>query len=160
MIKIWVFVKITIKRGVKMKKLLVTILVGSLFFSGCATRGVNEVDASAVNYELSYEVGVVQNIKPVVIKDDGTGTFIGAITGMVLGTLVGKGRGNTLATLAGGLGGAYVGNQLGKANAQELSVALESGRNVVVLAKGTKFYVGQRIRIVKRNGRVYSVEAF
>ncbi|ADN08519.1 glycine zipper 2TM domain-containing protein [Sulfurimonas autotrophica] len=143
-----------------MKKFLVTVLLGSLFFSGCATRGLQEMDANSVNYEMSYQVGIVKRIKPVVIKDNGAGTFVGAITGAVLGSLVGKGRGNTLATLGGGLGGAYVGNQIGKANAQELSVALNDGRNVVVLAKGKDFYVGQRVRIVKHDGRVYSVEAF
>jgi len=143
-----------------MKNFLVTVLVGSLFLGGCAARGVNEVDPNAVNYELSYQVGTIESIKPVVIKDNGTGTFVGALTGAVLGSLVGKGRGNTLATLGGGLGGAYAGNQLGKANALELSVLLEDGRRIVVIAKGKNFYKGQRIRVVKHAGRVYSVEAF
>ena len=143
-----------------MKKILVSVLVGSLFLSGCATRGVNEVDPNAVNYELSYQVGTVESIRPVVIKDNGTGTFVGAITGAVLGSLVGRGRGNTLATLAGGLGGAYAGNQVGKANALELSVLLDNGRRIVVIAKGKDFYKGERIRVVKHAGRVYSVEPF
>jgi outer membrane lipoprotein SlyB len=143
-----------------MKSFMVIVLLTGLLFSGCATRGVNEVDPSAVNYELTYQVGTIEDIKPIVIKDNGTGTFIGAVSGIVLGSLVGKGKGNTLATLAGGLGGAYAGNQLGKANALELSVLLDDGRRVVVIAKGTNFYKGQRIRIVKRNGRVYSVEPF
>ena len=143
-----------------MKKVFLLLVLLSFIVAGCATRGVNEVDPSAVNYELNYEVGTIENIKPVVIKDNGTGTFVGAISGVVLGSLVGKGRGNTLATLVGGLGGAYAGNQIAKANALELSVLLESGRRVVVIAKGTNFYVGQRVRIVKRNGRVYSVEPF
>ena len=143
-----------------MKIFLSITLLTSLFFSGCATRGLQEMDADSVNYEMSYQVGIVKRIKPVVIKDNGTGTFLGAITGAVLGSLIGKGRGNTLATLGGGLGGAYAGNQLNKANAQELSVALNSGRNVVVIAKGKSFYVGQRVRVVKHDGQVYSVEAF
>lgn len=143
-----------------MKRFLVSVLVGSLFLNGCAARGVNEIDPSAVNYELTYQVGTVESLRPVVIKDNGTGTFIGAITGAVLGSLVGKGRGNTLATLAGGLGGAYAGDQVGKANALELSVLLDDGRRIVVIAKGKNFYKGERVRVVKHNGRVYSVEAF
>ncbi|QOP42920.1 glycine zipper 2TM domain-containing protein [Sulfurimonas sediminis] len=143
-----------------MKKIIATVLIGSLFFSGCATRGVNEIDPGAVNYELSYQVGTIESVKPVVIRDNGTGTFIGAVSGVVLGSLIGKGRGSALATLAGGLGGAYAGSQLGKANALELSVVFDDGRRVVVIAKGKDFYKGQRIRIVKRNGRVYSVEPF
>jgi len=49
-----------------------------------------------------------------------------------LGSMVGEGRGSALATLAGGLGGAYVGSQAAKANASELSVKLDDGRNIVV----------------------------
>ncbi len=143
-----------------MKKYIVVVLLTSLFFAGCATRGINEIDASSVNYELNYQVGTIESVKPVVIKDNGVGTFLGAISGAVLGSLVGKGRGNTLATLAGGLGGAYAGNQLGKANALELSVLLDDGRRIVVIAKGKDFYKGEKIRVVKHNGRVYSVEPF
>ena len=143
-----------------MKKFVTSVLVGSLFFGGCATRGVDEISPNAVNYELSYQVGTIQNVRPVVIKDDGVGTFVGALTGTVLGSLVGRGAGNTLATLAGGLGGAYAGSEVAKANAQELSVALDDGRNVIVIAKGKNFYKGERVRIVKHNGRVYNVEAF
>ncbi|WP_457748841.1 glycine zipper 2TM domain-containing protein [Sulfurimonas sp.] len=143
-----------------MKKFLTIVVMGSLFFSGCATRGVTEIDPNAVNYELSYQVGTIESLKPVIIKDNGTGTFIGAISGLVLGSMIGKGRGSTLATLAGGLGGAYAGNELGKANALELSVLLDDGRRVVVIAKGKDFYKGERVRIVKHNGRVYSVEPF
>jgi len=143
-----------------MKKFITVVAVAGLFFTGCATRGLQEMDASSVNYEMSYQVGIVEHIKPVVIKDNGTGTFLGAISGAVLGSLVGKGKGNTLATLAGGLGGMYAGNELGKANAQELSVALDNGSHVVVLSKGNMFHTGERVRIVKHNGRVYSVEPY
>ncbi len=143
-----------------MKKYIVAVVLTSLFFTGCATRGVNEIDANAVNYELNYQVGTIESVKAVVIKDNGVGTFLGAISGAVLGSLVGKGRGNTLATLAGGLGGAYAGNQLGKANALELSVLLDNGRRIVVIAKGKDFYKGEKIRVVKHDGRVYSVEPF
>ena len=143
-----------------MIKLLIITLTAGLLLSGCAAKGVQEVDASAVHYELTYQVGVVEHIKPVVVKDDGTGTFVGAIAGTVLGSMIGEGNGNTLATLLGGLGGAYAGKEVAKANAQELSVALDDGRHVVVIAKGNNFHIGERVRIVKHNGIVYSVEAF
>ncbi|WP_297440335.1 glycine zipper 2TM domain-containing protein [Sulfurimonas sp.] len=130
-----------------------------LYFSGCASRGVTEVDANALNYELNYEIGTIEYMKPVVVKDNGNGTFIGAISGVVLGSMVGRGNGNALATLVGGLGGAYVGNEINKANALELGVVLDSGRRVVVITKGKNFSNGERVRIVKRNGRIYSVEA-
>ncbi len=145
-----------------MKKLAyITLLNLVIIFaiSGCARPGVQEVDATATEHVLYSQSGIIESIRPVAVKDNGTGTFIGAIAGTVLGSLIGNGRGNTLATLAGGLSGAYVGNQVGKANAQELTVVLDNGRNVVVIAKGTRFYTGERIRIIKRGNRVVNIEA-
>jgi len=145
------------------KKILYVVLmffVGVFMFSGCATQGVDEVDANSVNYEMHYQTGVIEHIKPVAIKDNGTGSFVGAITGAILGSLVGHGRGSTLAALGGGLGGAYVGKEVAKANAQELTVILDNGESVVVVAKGKKFHIGQRVRIVKHSGRVSSVEVY
>ncbi|VAW81322.1 hypothetical protein MNBD_GAMMA14-2458 [hydrothermal vent metagenome] len=63
-----------------------------------------------------------------------------------------------MATLGGGLLGAYAGNEIAKANAQELTVDLNNGSTVVVIAKGQKFSVGQHVRIVLENGNVVSVE--
>jgi len=68
--------------------------------------------------------------------------------------------GSTLTTLGGGLLGAYAGNEIEKANAQELSVALDNGQQVVVIARGDKFTVGQRVKIVLNSAnKVVSVEA-
>ncbi len=137
---------------------LITIIV--LFsISGCARPGVEEVDANAANQILYSQNGIINSIRPIAVKDNGTGTFIGAITGTVLGSMFGQGRGNTLATLAGGLSGVYVGNQVGKANAQELSVTLDNGQNIVLIAKGTRFHTGEHIRIIKRGGKVVNIEA-
>jgi outer membrane lipoprotein SlyB len=61
-------------------------------------------------------------------------------------------------TLGSGLLGSYVGNEIGKSNAQELSVNLDEGQSVVVISKGTQYRIGQRVKIVKRDGRVFNVE--
>ena len=143
-------------------KLIFAILISIVVFfsiSGCAKPGLQEVDAGATKQVLYSQSGTIESIRPVAIKDNGTGTFIGAITGTVLGSLLGHGRGSTLATLAGGLSGTYVGNQVGKSNAQELTVTLDNGNSIIVIAKGNRFHRGQRIRIVKRGGRVVNVEA-
>ncbi len=142
-----------------MHKLIIVMLGMVLLMLGaCATDGVNEVSPDATSYLMHYEDGRVTEIKPVVIKDNGTGGFLGAITGAVLGSTMGRERGNTLATLAGGLLGAYAGNEVGQANAQELMVDLNNGDAVVVIAKGQQFAVGQHVRIVTENGRVMTVE--
>ncbi|MFA6143980.1 MAG: glycine zipper 2TM domain-containing protein [Sulfurimonas sp.] len=131
-----------------------------VLLTGCATSGVREVDADALHYELSYQVGVITDIKPVVIKDKGDGGFLGTVVGGILGSMIGNGRGSTLGFLGGGLIGMYAGNEAAKSNAQELSVALENNQDVIVLSKGNEFMVGQRVKIVKHNGRVYNVERF
>ncbi len=142
-----------------MRRLLAVILSVTLLTLGaCASSGVSEISPGSTAYLMHYEDGRITGIKPVVIRDTGTGGFLGAITGAVLGSTMGRGRGNTLATLGGGLLGAYAGNEIGKANAQELMVDLNNGDSVVVIAKGKKFALGQHVRIVLENGNVVSVE--
>ncbi len=143
----------------KLFKIILVILV--LIFAGCAERGVQELEPGATNYVLHYEDGTVLSIKPVVIKDNGNGAFIGSLIGAVLGSTVGRGRGSVLASLAGGLGGAYVGSQAGKANAQELTVQPDDANTeIIVIVKGTKHYIGEHVRIVKRGAKVISVEEY
>lgn len=141
-------------------KVLLIVFMGTvlLMLGACANRGVNEVNPESTAYLMHYEDGVITEIKPVVIKDNGTGGFLGTITGAVLGSVVGRGRGSALTTLAGGLLGSYAGNEVGKTNAQELMVNLNSGNTVVVIAKGQKYDPGQHVRIVTENGNVVSVE--
>ena len=144
----------------KLKILLASCMMGSvLFFGGCTQMyNSNEVSLANTNEILSYETGTVTDVRMVVIKDNGSGTMIGAITGTVLGSLLGNGKGNTLATLGGGLVGAYVGNQLDKANAEELYIKLDNGKNIVVIVKGVDIRRGDRVRLVLNGDRVVRVE--
>jgi outer membrane lipoprotein SlyB len=141
-------------------KLILVVIYSSIMigFGGCAQSGVPQVDADASRYEMISQSGVITDVRAVVVKDEGSGGFLGAIVGGVLGSTMGGGRGSVLTTLGGGLVGAYAGNEIGKSNAQELSVTLDNRQEVVVVSKGTQFFVGQRVKIVKRNGRVYNVE--
>jgi uncharacterized protein YcfJ len=54
------------------------------------------------------------------VKDENriAGTVIGAVAGGALGSMIGNGRGSTVATVAGAAGGGYVGNKVQK-NMQE-----------------------------------------
>ncbi|WP_457743534.1 glycine zipper 2TM domain-containing protein [Sulfurimonas sp.] len=141
-----------------MKKILsASTLVGLLMISGCASSSGPEYSGATYQQIKTFEIGIVQNVRPVVISDNGTGTFVGAIVGTVLGSVIGKGSGNTLATLAGGLGGAYAGSQATKANASELSVKLNDGRDVVVVVKGKRFLVGDKVEIVKDGNKADQV---
>lgn len=141
-------------------KLMVVAICSSIImmFSGCTQSGVPLVDSDASKYELMSQSGVITDVRAVVVKDEGNGGLIGGIVGVVLGSTVGSGRGSILTTLGGGLIGAYAGNEIGKSNAQELSVTLDNRQEVVVVSKGTAFGIGQRVKIVKRNGRIYNIE--
>lgn len=141
-------------------KLMSVILSSSmvLMLVGCAqTGGIPEVDAAAARQILTSQSGIITDARAVVVKDEGGGGFLGAIVGGVLGSTMGGGRGSVLTTLGGGLLGAYAGNEIGKSNAQELSVTLDTREEIVVVSKGTQFGIGQRVKIIKRDGRFYSV---
>ena len=147
-----------ILRGLNMKKIiLLSVTAATLIFSGCATTNGPEYNGATYQEIKTYEIGTVESIRHVVISDNGTGTFVGALVGTVLGSITGGGRGNVLATLAGGLGGAYAGSQVNKANAEELSVKLDNGEHIVVVTKGTNFLVGDRVKIVKDGNRADQV---
>ena len=143
------------------EKLSIALIIGALMLlGGCAnTMSMPTVSSSATQRVLTYDTGTVVGVRGVVVKDNGTGTLLGAVTGAVLGHMIGGGKGKKLATLGGGLVGAYAGSEVGSANAQELTVRLDNGKgNVVVVAKGVRFNVGSRVRIVRDHGNVVSVE--
>ena len=143
------------------KSILATLLIGSaLMIGGCVNSAMPmpTVSQSDAQKMLTYQTGTVIGVRGVVIKDNGSGSLLGAVTGAVLGNMIGKGKGRTLATLTGGLVGAYAGAQTGAANAQELTVRLDNGNSVVVIAKGVRFSVGSRVKIVSNHGKVVSVE--
>ncbi|WP_457605232.1 glycine zipper 2TM domain-containing protein [Nitratifractor sp.] len=142
------------------KGILASLAVAAmtLLFTGCGPTGPGVVSPEASSYVSTYDTGKITDIRYVRVQDTGAGTLVGAAIGAVLGHQIGHGHGRELATLGGGLVGAYVGNQVASANAQELTVRLTNGRRVVVVAKGTNFYVGEKVRIVRQGDRVVSVE--
>ena len=60
------------------------------------------------------DCGVVQSVRANEVKGStsGVGMVAGGVLGGVLGHQIGGGRGNTVATVAGAAGGAYVGNKV------------------------------------------------
>jgi len=140
-------------------KILATVAFASMIMlGGCAQSGVPVVESDASKYMLTAQSGVITDVKGVVVKDSGGGAAIGGISGAVIGSTMGGGRGSVLTMLAGGLVGLYAGNEIGKSNAQELSVTLDDKQEVIVISKGTEFGIGQRVKIIKRNGQIYNVE--
>ncbi len=140
------------------KKVLISSVVVGLIFSGCAKSNVPEYDGRSYNQVKKFDIGTVLSQRAVIIKDTGSGGFFGAIIGAVVGSTLGGGVGKTFTTLGGGIAGKYAGSEMGKANATELSVVLENGENIVVVAKGKIFEVGDRVRIIKDGNRVAQVD--
>ena len=71
-------------------------------------------DARSDSSRLCVECGTVRSVTPV-SRDEGTtgvGAVVGAIVGGVAGRQVGGGRGRDIATVAGAVGGAVVGNEV------------------------------------------------
>lgn len=129
-----------------------------LILSACATNKGPEYDGNSYAKIKHYRTGVVLKDRPVVISDDGKGSFIGALVGAVVGSTIGQGHGSTLATLGGGLGGYYAGKEVGKANGDELTVKLDSGENIVVVVKGQNFKAGDRVKIIQDGNKVAQVD--
>jgi outer membrane lipoprotein SlyB len=141
-----------------MKKILYILLVSVIVFSGCATNEGPEYDGNDYNQIKRYEIGTVVSRRPVVISDNGSGKFLGAIIGTVLGSTMGRGNGTTLAMLGGGLVGGYAGNEVAKANGDELSVELDNGENIIVVVKGSEHIMqGDRVKIIKDGNKVAQV---
>ena len=140
-----------------MKLFLSTATVLALLLSGCATGSGPEYDANDYNQIKHYDIGTVIAERDVIIKDDGSGKFLGAIIGGVIGSTVGHGDGSVLAALGGGLIGGYAGNEVGKANAKELTVELDNGDHIVVVVKGKDIQAGDRVQIIKDGNKVAQV---
>jgi outer membrane lipoprotein SlyB len=140
------------------KNILISSAVIGLLLSGCAKSGVPEYDGRSYNKIKRFDVGTVVSQRAVIIKDSGGGSFLGAIIGAVVGSTLGGGVGRTFTTLGGGIAGKYAGEEIAKANATELSVSLENGENIVVVAKGKEFSIGDRVRIIKDGNRVAQVD--
>jgi outer membrane lipoprotein SlyB len=96
----------------------------------------------------------VTDIVPIEKKGDssGAGAVIGGIVGGVLGHQVGGGRGKDVATVAGALGGALVGNEIeknkGSVTAWDVRVKLEDGTSTVVRYNTEPSWrVGDKVRV-------------
>jgi uncharacterized protein YcfJ len=66
--------------------------------------------------QVQYPQQVSQPAPAPVARNSPVGIGLGAVIGGVLGSQVGSGDGKTLATIAGAIGGGYIGNEVAKKN--------------------------------------------
>jgi outer membrane lipoprotein SlyB len=129
-----------------------------LSFNACADLPQAD-NPSTPRVTERIEVGTVETID--LYRGDnsppGLGAVLGGIAGGVVGHQVGHGRGKDVATVAGALGGAYIGNNVQKSNERDryrITVRLENGAKLVVEQAGeSELRVGDRVRVV--NDRVF-----
>ncbi len=129
---------------------------------GCAAPGLGggNYARAQVRGEQTVRLGVVENVRDVVIdaRDTGTGTLAGAAIGGLAGSTVGGGhKANAAGAIAGALVGGIIGSSMEKnANDRrgvEVTVRLESGKLIAITQeKDEEFRVGDRIRILTGQG--------
>jgi uncharacterized protein YcfJ len=72
------------------------------------------VYAQAAPSQQAAAAPVYQQPAPVAQKNSPVGIGVGAVVGGLIGSQVGGGNGRTLATIAGAVGGGYIGNEIAK----------------------------------------------
>ncbi len=137
-------------------------IAASVMLAGCASPGLGggNYTRSQVRGEQTVRLGVVENVRDVVIdaRDTGTGTMAGAAIGGLAGSTVGGGyKANAAGAIAGAVIGGIVGSSVEKnANDRrgvEVTVRLEGGKLIAITQeKDEEFRVGDRVRILSGQG--------
>ena len=143
-------------------KSFLTIL-SILFISSCVNTSlqpdvVNRSDAQKDQYVV---FGTIADITNVLIEGD---REVGAAAGLAIGGVAGKKStdsdlGSDVASVLGGLIGSAIGSEIGSAitkkNGVELLIETDAGRFISIIQEVSdfKYYKGQKVRIIKRNGK-------
>lgn len=138
------------------------VVASAAILAGCAH---DSASSSVYTYgqaqrEQVVRLGTVQSVRPVTIQQDrtsGAGVVAGGALGGVAASAIGGGRGRTLATIGGGLLGAYAGDRaehaMQKTRGLEIVVLLDNGETrVVAQADDVAIGVGQRVRLISGGG--------
>ena len=139
-----------------MKKLAIPMMLLALFSTGCDSLGdlspkTNQPQAIASNVNGT---GTIQTIDVVPRTQGlGLGSLAGAAIGGVLGNQVGGGRGNTVTTVAGAAGGAYVGHEIEKKRRTDnkiykVTIHMDDGTTQSFAQESQpSLHAGERVRI-------------
>ena len=134
-----------------------------LFISSCLNTSlqpdvVNRSDAQKDQYVV---FGTIADITNVLIEGD---REVGAAAGLAIGGVAGKKStdsdlGSDVASVLGGLVGSAIGSEIGSAitkkNGVELLIETDAGRSISIIQEVSdfKYSKGQKVRIIKRNGK-------
>lgn len=128
------------------------VLAAVLLIAGCAGGGYRTEPLPAE----PERAAMVEAVRTVPLPDR-AGSYIGAVigggVGATAGSTVGSGRGSQAATVAGAVAGTIAGSTLGGSvrarEGLEITVRLDSGRQLIVLQpEGEHFTPGERVRVI------------
>ena len=144
-----------------MKNFLLIVII--FMISSCVNNSlqpdiVSRSDAQKQQYVV---FGTIRDISKVTIEGD---REVGAAAGAAIGAAVGKNTTDSepesdIAAVLGGLVGSAIGSEIGskvtKKNGVELLIETESGGFISIIQEAGNFSynVGQKVRIIKRNGK-------
>lgn len=145
-----------------MKSIYIALAATTLAaFTGCADTSRPLFSSPAPYYAPGYNAaqnitayGVVTAVRAVdmpVGVTSGGGALLGGLAGGVLGHQVGRGSGNTAATIGGAAIGALVGNEIERGQGvssrrvYEVDVRLDDGTYQTVTQNDSTFRVGERV---------------
>lgn len=139
--------------------LLAVVMMLPVGLFGCAPKiGGADYGSGGTRTAQTVTYGTVQSFHAVHVEDSSEGKTLlgtagGAVVGGILGSLIGGGRGKTLATVGGALAGAaggYAGSKvLTGQDGYEIMVQLDNGQNIsVVQGADYTFTQGQRVRVI------------
>ncbi|SCA58856.1 Outer membrane lipoprotein pcp [Chlamydiales bacterium SCGC AB-751-O23] len=143
--------------------LFITLLTACFFLNSCASEISSGTYSDAqVGETSSTYMGTIIATRNVTvsgndkIEDNGTGIMTGAIAGGLGGSNMGKGHGNTTATVGGALlgaaAGAFAEKKLKEQKGIEYVIKLESGTlKTVVQGPSSPIAVGQKVLLMEGN---------
>jgi outer membrane lipoprotein SlyB len=138
---------------------LAALVAAATVMGGCASTYPVADAPMGTSSSYSSGYGRVQSIDVVGVEQrgPGAGAVLGAVIGGVLGNQIGSGSGRAAATGAGVVGGAIVGHQIQKRNANDVyrvSVRMDNGeRRTFDYERIDDLRVGDRVRV--EGGQIY-----
>ena len=131
----------------KFKKKIILVwglLLIAYFFSACSTN-------SQPNYKetVQNQQGIVVDVRKIKLQDGDMGRQIGAALGSLLGAFLGDGDYSGVAIVGGSIAGGYAGSQLLKSNANELTISLDEGDDLIIISKDLDIKLGDRVEVIQ-----------
>lgn len=150
----------------KIKSKIIPIFVALvLAVTGCASQGGSDYSNDQLRRGMTVQRGTVTEVRGVTTSNSstGVGAVAGGVLGGVLGRYIGGGSARTIGSVGGALGGAAAGAGAEKVlrdhDALELTIKLDSGKEIVVVQDPDEsFSQGDRVRVLTSSGGTTRVQ--